>query len=72
MGWSEPSLPSIKATCDRCGETEDIEAYNSTSGHWIYPEPGERGSMGWDYVPLHDDAGGDVQLLCPACQEGGE
>lgn len=59
MPWNEPCLPSIEAECDKCGATEDIGPYNSPSGHWIYPQPGERGSMGWDH--------GSYGLMCPDC-----
>ena len=62
MGWNEPNLPSIEAVCDKCGASEDIEPRNTVSGHWMYPHPGERGSMGWDYGP-------DGDLLCPSCLE---
>lgn len=62
MGWDEPTLSTIKAKCDKCGATESIEPVNTVSGHWVYPQPGERGSMGWDY-----DENGD--LLCPDCHE---
>ena len=66
MGWKEPILPSIEATCDKCGCSEDIEPWNTPSGHWMYPQPGERGSGGWDY----GDVDGESMLLCPACQGG--
>ena len=63
MGWKEPSLPSIKATCDQCGHKEDVEAWNTPAGHWVYPQPGERGSNGWDYREVD----GKLALLCPDC-----
>lgn len=61
MGWDEPSLPDIEATCDRCGRTDYIEPDNTTSGHWLYPQPDD---IGWGH--------GEEGLLCPDClAEGG-
>lgn len=59
MGWNEPSLPDIEATCDRCGQTDYIGPDNTTSGHWLYPQPED---IGWGH--------GDEGLLCPDCLNG--
>lgn len=59
MGWNEPSLPDIEATCDRCGRTDYIEPDNTTSGHWLYPQPED---IGW--------SDGEEGLLCPDCLNG--
>ena len=56
MGWNEPSLPDIEATCDRCGRTDYIGPDNTTSGHWLYPQPDD---IGWGH--------GEEGLLCPDC-----
>jgi hypothetical protein len=60
MPWNEPSFPDIEAVCDKCGATEYIEPWNTPSGHWMYPQPGERGACGWDW--------GEEGVLCPNCQ----
>jgi len=59
MPWNEPVLPCIEAVCDKCGTSADIEPWNTPSGHWMYPQPGERGAGGWDY--------GSHGLMCPEC-----
>jgi len=61
MGWDAPSLPSVDATCDRCGRCDYFEADSSTSGHWEYPQPED---VGWGYA--------DDGLLCPDCLGGNE
>lgn len=65
MGWKEPNLPAIEAQCDKCGSIDFIDAWNTPSGHWMYPQPGERGACGWDY-------GDGGEVLCPDCLGNGE
>lgn len=53
--------PSLEATCDRCGKTEDIEGDSITSGHFMFPTLDE---VGWGWSDEGD--------LCPDCVASGE